>query len=214
MKFFNGWYFPDTEQHFIEFMTKRNVKNYQQETRFSSFEYLDSCRVAIDIGANVGLWARDICQKFQHCHLFEPYDKNIECLKKNLSVYDNYTIHEYALSNIDGIGDLYFDESCLGGSSLNPNSFLNLLNKKVKKKKLDEFALKNVDYIKIDVQFHELEVIEGSIETLKINSPIICVEAARRNVEELNYVKKFLKILEELNYKIVGGLGKELFLKK
>ena len=64
MKFFNGWYFPDTEKHFVEFMTKRNVKDYQQETRFNSFKYLDNYRVAIDIGANVGLWARDICQKF------------------------------------------------------------------------------------------------------------------------------------------------------
>ncbi len=214
MKFFNGWYFPNTEEHFIEFMSERNVRNYQQEIRLLSFKYLDNCRVAIDIGANVGLWARDICNKFEHSHLFEPYDKNIECLKKNLSLYDNYTIHEYALSNIDGIGELYFNENCLGGSSLNPNSSKDLMKKQINKKKLDNFSFKNIDYIKIDVQFHELEVIEGSLETLKINNPVICVEAARRNVQELNYVKKFIKILEDLNYKIIGGLGKELFLKK
>ena len=214
MKFFNGWYFPDTEKHFVEFMTKRNVKDYQQETRFNSFKYLDNYRVAIDIGANVGLWARDICNNFQHAHLFEPYDKNIECLKENLLQYNNYTIHEYALSNMHGVGNLYFNESSLGGSSLNPNGFLNLMKKKVLKKRLDDYSFKNIDYIKIDVQFHELEVIEGSIETLKNNNPVMCVEAARRNTEELNYVKKFVKLLESLNYKIVGGLGKELFLKK
>ena len=32
--------------------------------------------------------------------------------------------------------------------------------------------------------------------------------------DELNYVKKIVSLLNELNFKIVGGLGKELFFKK
>ena len=85
---------------------------------------------------------------------------------------------------------------------------------KIDTMKLDNFNFDEIDYIKIDVQFHELEVIEGAINTLKNNNPVLCIEAARRNEEELAYVRKFVKILEDLNYKIVGGVGKELFLKK
>ncbi len=214
MKYINGWYFPNTEEHFEQFLTKRNINEYQKETRISSFKFLRNSRIAIDIGANVGLWSKDICKKFEHAHLFEPYDKNVECLKKNLSLNKNYTIHKCALSNKEEMGYLYFNDKSLGGSSLNPKGFSEFKKKKIRKKILDNYKFKNVDYVKIDVQFHELEVIEGSLETLKINSPVVCIEAARRNNQELDYVKKFVNILNNINYKIVGGIGKELFFKK
>jgi len=41
-------------------------------------------------------------------------------------------------------------------------------SEKIKIMKLDDFNFNEIDYIKIDVQFHELEVIEGGINTLKI----------------------------------------------
>ena len=102
----------------------------------------------------------------------------------------------------------------MGGNSLNPKGFVDSDRIKIRKKKLDEFNLKNIDYIKIDVQFHELEVIEGALDTLVKNNPVLCIEAARRNEEELTYVKKIVKLLENIDYKVVGGLGKELFFKK
>ena len=65
----------------------------------------------------------------------------------------------------------------------------------------------------MDVQFHELEVLEGATKTLKNNSPILCIECARRNNHELVYVKKIVNLLQKFDFRIVGGLGKELFLK-
>jgi hypothetical protein len=97
---------------------------------------------------------------------------------------------------------------------LNPKGDANTKSLTIKTNKLDDFNFTQIDYIKIDVQFHELEVIEGSILTLKNNDPVLCIESARRNEEELSYVKKFSFLLESLNYKIVGGLGKELFFRK
>ena len=214
MKIFNGWYFPDTEKHFIEFMSEKNISSYQTEIRNSSFKFLDNNRSAIDIGANVGLWARDICDKFKHAYLYEPFHENVECLRANLLSYSNYTIHECALSNETNDDFLYFNKASLGGNSLNPKGFVDSDRIKIRKKKLDEFNLKNIDYIKIDVQFHELEVIEGALDTLVKNNPVLCIEAARRNEEELTYVKKIVKLLENIDYKVVGGLGKELFFKK
>jgi FkbM family methyltransferase len=76
----------------------------------------------------------------------------------------------------------------LGANSLVPSDGITK-TENIQLKKLDDFEFKNVDYIKIDVQFHELEVIEGSIDTLKNNNPVLCIEAARRNEEELSYVK-------------------------
>ena len=213
MQKYKDWYFPDSEEHFIEYLKHANTNEYQKEQRKTSFSFLDGKRMAIDVGANVGLWAKDICEDFNEVKLFEPYKLNIECLKKNLENYQNFQIFEYGLSNKNSSGDLYVHEKGLGNNSLVPSNGITK-TEKIQLKKLDDFGFKNVDYIKIDVQFHELEVIEGSINTLKKNNPVLCIEATRRNEEELTYVKKFVRILENLNFKIVGGLGKELFFKK
>ena len=213
MKIYKDWYFPDTEEHFIQYLKNQNTNDYQKAQREASFNFLENKRIAIDIGANVGLWARDFCKIFKEVKLFEPYKPNTECLKKNLEPFKNFEIFEYALSNKNGVGELHINEKGLGANTL--RSITDITKKEeIQIMKLDNYDFQDVDYIKIDVQFHELEVIEGSIVTLKNNNPVLCIEAARRNEEELTYVKKFVKILENLNFKIVGQSGKELFFKK
>lgn len=108
---------------------------------------------------------------------------------------------------------MHINEKGLGANTLRSISDITK-KEEIQIMKLDNYDFQDVDYIKIDVQFHELEVIEGSIVTLQNNNPVLCIEAARRNEEELTYVKKFVKILENLNFKIVGQSGKELFFKK
>jgi FkbM family methyltransferase len=222
MKIHKSWYLPDLESHFQDnFKYINGEYTYQQMQRDASLKYISNQRTAIDIGANIGLWAKDLCQTFKKVILFEPYNKNIECLKKNLEQFDNYYLYDLALSNRNSYEELYVNDELTGYSSFDSRDHIdpesNLLNVKkinVKTIKLDDLNLQDIDYIKIDVQFHELEVIEGSIDTLKNNNPVLCIEAARRNEEELSYVRKFANILVSLKYKIVGSSGKELFFKK
>ena len=67
--------------------------------------------------------------------------------------------------------------------------------------KLDSLELDNIDYIKIDVEGNELDVLKGAIDTIIKNKPIIELEynnlSKRFNVE-LNDIIIFLK---KLNYK-------------
>ena len=123
-----------------------------------------------------------MCKKFDHVFLFEPYTDNIECLKANLSEFTNYKIYECALSNEKSIENFFVDEQNIGSSSFiqMKSEIENLKLVSVQKILLDELNLENVDYIKIDVQFHELEVIEGSVDTLNRNNPVLCIEAARK----------------------------------
>lgn len=218
MQKYKGWYFPDKEEYFINLLkdVDGDKIKYQHLQRKNSFKYLDNNRNALDIGANVGLWSKDMCKKFDHVFLFEPYTDNIECLKANLNEFTNYKIYECALSNEKSIENFFIDEQNIGSSSFTQmkSEIENLKLVSVQKILLDELNIENVDYIKIDVQFHELEVIEGSVDTLNRNNPVLCIEAARRNNKELLYVKKFVQILENLKYKIVGGFGKELYFKK
>ena len=112
------------------------------------------------------------------------------------------------------MGDLLVSEEGIGSNSLNDFALNKSMPIRIEKKRLDEYDFMNVDYIKIDVQFYELNVLQGAYKTLKNNSPLLCIECARRNKEELKFVKKINDFLKGIDYKIVGGIGKELFFKK
>jgi len=92
MKIYKDWYFPDTEEHFIKYLKQLSTNEYQKEQREASFKFLDNKRTAIDIGANVGLWAKDFCKIFRDVKLFEPHKLKLECLAKNLENYKNFEI--------------------------------------------------------------------------------------------------------------------------
>jgi len=110
--------------------------------------------------------------------------------------------------------ELLVSEEGIGGNSLNGFGIKDYTSIEIETKKLDDYGFTDIDYIKIDVQFYELFVLQGAYKTLKNNNPLLCIECARRNKEELAYIKKINEFLKKLDNKIVGGVGKELFFKK
>ena len=60
---------------------------------------------------------------------------------------------------------------------------------------MDNISINNIGFIKIDVEGHELEVINGAKETIKNNMPVLLVEIekrhSKRSVEEtINKINK------------------------
>ena len=218
MKFVEGWYLPDNEKHFSNYLIEAKNSNfpneYQKIQRDNSIKYVEKFDTAIDIGACVGFWSKDLCKIFKKTICFEPYKQSSDCLVENLKGFHNYELHNVALSNQSGKGELLISEEGVGSNSLNDFALKSSKPIIVEKKRLDEYNFINVDYIKIDVQFYELNVLQGAYKTLKNNNPLLCIECARRNKEELKFVKKINDFLKSIDYKIVGGVGKELFFKK
>ena len=66
---------------------------------------------------------------------------------------------------------------------------------------LDSFDLRNVDYIKIDVDGFEVPLLEGARETLTINAPVINIEMKRRKRPMIT--RKATGILNDLGYQYV-----------
>ena len=66
--------------------------------------------------------------------------------------------------------------------------------------KLDNIQIKNIGFIKIDVEGHELEVIKGAKETINKYNPILLVEIEKRHSKESE---------ETINF--INNLGYECF---
>lgn len=102
-------------------------------------------------------------------HAFEPSSDSIEILDLSAKVndYNNIKQHEMALSNFDGVID--FDD----------NSFLIGTNKNNKKKvavsKLDSLDI-DLDFMKIDTDGYDGNVIAGALNTIKKNGTVVALE--------------------------------------
>ena len=75
-------------------------------------------KLAIDIGAHVGIWTRRLAKDFENVIAFEPLQKHIECHKKNCEGLDNVTLNEVALSDNNGSGIMTTKDINSGMSTL------------------------------------------------------------------------------------------------
>ena len=221
MKKIHNFYFPDWDNHFQNFFDL-NI-GYQEAQRNRALAQVLNWAFAIDIGANIGLWSKDLSEYFNNTVCFEPNKKCIECLEKNINKKKS-VIYNHALGSVNTEMDLY-TPSFSGGSSFINNTRIgtnedgskiygefskNTPKQKTIIKTLDSFNFQNVDFIKIDVQGFELEVLKGAYKTLREYSPIICIEEILPDLKD----SETYNFLIELNYQLVDRIGKELIFKK
>ncbi len=171
----------------------------------------------IDIGANIGNHSVFFSKflKYKKIYAFEPYEKNIMVLKKNLE-NTNSTIYEVALSNKKGLMPLYnSDASNYGGFSLHcypPETYGNssfLVQENIEVTTLDTFNFSDISLIKIDVENHENEVLEGAMKTINTNKPIIILENLYHGYPLIcTNPDPHKKILQSLDYiKLYSNIG-------
>jgi len=158
--------------------------------RISMQLWINLCKdaeVIIDLGANTGIYsllAKAIRPEAQ-VYAFEPVQRVYDKLLKNCDL-NHYDIHclEYAVSNYDGEGIIYdLPIEHIYGATITKFSDVNAGNAievKVKMKKLSTFikeaGLTKIDIMKIDVETHEPEILEGMDEYLALLRPSILVE--------------------------------------
>jgi len=139
-------------------------------------------RRCIDIGANVGLYTYRFAQLFQQVESFEPIPSCANIISS--SKFRNVTVHNTALSNQQGRATLNIpatgEPEDTSFASLS-NQFDNADTLTVSLQTLDSFGFSEVDLIKIDVEGHELEVLQGGVETLKRESPSLLIEVEQRH---------------------------------
>jgi FkbM family methyltransferase len=149
--------------------------------------------LVLDIGANLGTFCVPLARKIPKLkfHAFEPQRIiNYQlCANVIINSLENVYTYELALSNkeVDVELDMpdYTKETNIGAFSIDKEvreneyecSTVNTTDK-IQLLPLDLLAFSDVKLIKIDVEGHELEVLQGGLETIKANNyPPIIFEA-------------------------------------
>lgn len=166
---------------------------YEADTFKIISNYLDTNKVSVDIGANVGIfsvfldsvYSKNMNSSFKEKKIisFDPNPSNVNYLNSlvNTNKLSSIKVESFAVGNSSEIIPLYIesDNPSAWGTSQTPSSKELLKKIEVKQTSLDTY-FKNfnfqIGFIKIDVEGFEIEVIEGALKTIKKHKPIICFE--------------------------------------
>lgn len=158
-----------------------NFGNYEEEEMEMYNQLIEDGMSILDIGANIGYFSILWGKKFptSTIYAFEPVKETFNILKKNIRINNCVNIFPFpfALSNENKSG--FF---CSSPEMRSIASEKNVLDyKKVEKIpvsfiKLDFFNIENIDFVKMDAEGSEFNILKGSIESLKKFKPIVVVE--------------------------------------
>jgi FkbM family methyltransferase len=145
--------------------------------------------VTVDVGANFGRYTRELSRLSRRVHAFEPSHTLAEVLRRTSA--SNVSVHEIALSDRIGDADLFIpqdhDQLIYGLASLEPrqnSSEQGIVSTKVSTARLDAVVQEEVAFVKIDVEGHELNVLNGAVELLERSQPVFLVEAEERHRDQ------------------------------
>ncbi len=159
--------------------------------------------VVLDIGANIGNHSLAFSTQAQAVYAFEPLPEVFSVLSQNIAQNDltNVFANNLALSDTNDEDDIYMVlEGNVGASSFDKREAEhNVAKVKVSKRIGDELVaelgINKIDMIKIDVEAHEVFVLQGLKNSIEKFKPYIVMEwNDPLTIERLNKSK----LLEEL----------------
>lgn len=140
-------------------------------------DFVPANRGAVDIGAWWGPWSWWLARRCPRVHAFEPNNAIVAELSKAMP--GNVELHNTALSNCRVTTDLWCPpggRGTEGRSSMTRARQPGWTSQTVDAIPLDDLVLSDIGFIKVDVEGHEVEVLEGASDTIDRNRPAVLVE--------------------------------------
>jgi FkbM family methyltransferase len=174
MKQVGGVWLPAHETHLVDWMKKMNQVvdgklTYQLDKRTEALKWVKNFRTAVDVGGHCGLWSMDLSKRFAQLHAFEPVALHRACWEKNVGIAPGAMLYPCALGETDGMVSIHTANTSSGDSWVNGEGDIPL-------RRLDDFDLQDVDFIKLDCEGYELFALRGGEQTLLRCKPCIIVE--------------------------------------
>lgn len=152
--------------------------------------------IVIDVGAHVGVFTLKASKEVGEKGLVVPIEPNpstFNLLKANLDLNQTQNIVpiQLALSNVTGNAKLFQSEHPREDSLVNVKSKNVLVNLDRMDNVISKMSLKRVDFIKIDVEGAELQVLEGAEKTIAKYKPCLAIAAYHKS-DNLEAISNFL----------------------
>lgn len=160
---------------------------------------------ALDVGANVGAYARFMAGAFGHVHAFELAPDTAACLQRNVQDWGlagRVTAHHKGVSDVEAMVGV-------GGGGW----FRRSISREIKGRgsiaviPIDALGLTDVLFLKLDVEGHEFKALKGAERTLQSGRPYVMMELKQRHLDAGKADLTAHEHLLSLGYRIVADLG-------
>ena len=205
-----------SKKYLFEKRIKRAIKEKEEPEIEILKELIIKDTDTIDVGVYRGVHSYEMSKYSNKVHAFEPNPVIYKDLENYLlKIKSNIKLYNYALSNVEGIKNLkiplrnskinkdnYEEYYKMGLASIHEsNTFSAYETFQVKSIKLDNINIDNkISLIKIDVEGHELEVINGGIELINKYKPNLIIEIEERHSKRK--VMETINTISEIGYKV------------
>jgi len=205
---------PGTRQVFL--LPEVNLDYYWRKGLFECQliewckQFCNDRKIFLDIGAHTGTYAISLAPFAKSVVAFEPQKATYYALCGGVAasgLSDKIDCKQCGLGASDQVGTqvLKIVSNDGGGSSLAPAEHEQILREEtIEVRTLDSFDIRNVGFIKMDVENNELNVLRGALDTLRESGyPSILFESNGPNPALFGFLKEALK------YKVitVGGVN-------
>ncbi|WP_018611008.1 FkbM family methyltransferase [Segetibacter koreensis] len=166
--------------------------------------------VLLDVGANVGEYSillKEVFGENAHIRSFEPSLKTFEKLTANIRNQPTIQLHNFGFGIENTRIPLYSDSEASGLASVYKRNLAHFnidmkLNEEIEIKTLDSFCKDNnidhIHFLKLDVEGHEIKVLEGASELLGENKiDFIQFEFGGCNIDSRTYFQDFYYLLKD-----------------
>lgn len=170
------------------------------------FPKLPSRRLCLDIGANIGNHSLAFAEHFDHVIAFEPHPRTYKLLSCNADLVTNLTPLNIGASDKAGEIETIFDPGNLGATTVEKYNQVEKSDKErrvtFRLERLDDLpefkSVGPVDFVKIDVERHEVECLKGAEVMLRRDHPLIAIEILSDGIE--NGKTPALELLKTYGY--------------
>ena len=157
--------------------------------------------IALDIGANIGNHAIFFSEIFDKVYAFEPNPKAFKLLEINSFDY-NIIPKNFGISDVNSKQNFKINSN-IGGSHIIKNmrgrKDSNIIQIDVKKLDgLRELSKETISLIKIDIEGHEINALNGGKKLILKSRPIILFEQTKNEISDKS--SKVINLLRDWNY--------------
>lgn len=145
---------------------------------------VDPEAIAVDVGTSTGLYTHWLLRYAKRVISVEPNPVRLPNLRLRFGqalAEGRMTLLDFALSDRPGPRLLWVPSGAEGLASFGNNAGDEDGAIPVETRTLDDLDLRGVGFLKIDVEGHEVEVLDGARQTLARERPVVLVEAEERH---------------------------------
>ena len=223
---FQGLWYPDGE-----IITKSLAHQLRHEPFYNCDRFHDAMRLlrrfrgAVECGAHVGAWSRELARRFERVVAIELNPASARCLRANLAPFPNATVVNCALGDRSGEVRVAAAKGSLDSEvrpgaadppTTPPAAQAPLLGQEgsewevVPMRALDEVldgaAIGSIDYLKVHVNGYEVPVLRGARETIARHKPLMTVVIKKALANYGARPEDVFNLMGEMGYRVVSRL--------